>query len=326
MAKVLDKETDALSSSANEHARAWRVLNSLRDSTPECPISTDVLVQYFSAISHPPGHALLPLPLPDAQQDVFEPLHPYEVCHALRKTNTKAAAGPDGITPQLMVSTFSSGPAFEFLFNLLALSLVLTAVPLQWREATLFILYKGTGDPCDPNNYRAIALTSAFGKLFERVLLARLLRWFRRSRLWLLPQFGFRSACSCAQAIFLLRTLALDVLANRRGPLFVAFVDLRKAFPSVGRDTLFSRMMALGIPYLLVLAVRSFYGANVARLRVDNSLTRDFFVAVGVLEGSVLRYLTPPALFLPNSALVLLRLPVAHRIRQRPCRHLPVTR
>jgi hypothetical protein len=47
-------------------------------------------------------------------------------------------------------------------------------------------------------------------------------------------------------------------------------------------------MISLGIPSPLVYAVRSFYIANVARLRVDNCLTRDFFVAAGVLEGSVL--------------------------------------
>jgi hypothetical protein len=165
---------------------------------------------------------------------------------------------------------------------------VLGVVPLQWREAVLFALYKGAGDPVDANNYRAIALMSTFAKLYERVLLKRLLRWFRSSRLWLLPQFGFRAGSGCVHAIFLLRTLVLDIHNERRGPVFAAFVDLRKAFPSVGRDALFHRMLTLGIPYHLVLAVRSFYISNVARIRVDTSLTRDFFVAIGVLEGSVL--------------------------------------
>ncbi len=288
MKKVLEAETDVLSSRAGDHAGAWKVINNMREASPECPISTDALVEHFSALSHPPGQPLLPLPLPPGGAEQFEPLHPDELLEALRNTNTSSAAGPDGVTPLLMVSTFSRGVAFEFLFNFLALCLVLSVVPLEWREATLFVLYKGTGDPCDPNNYRGIALTSAFGKLYERILLGRLIRWFKNSRLVSLPQFGFRKACSCAQAVFLLRTLALDVLACRRGPLYVAFVDLRKAFPSVGRDALFRRMLALGIPYPLVLAVRSFYEANVARLRVDNCLTRDFFVAVGVLEGSVL--------------------------------------
>jgi hypothetical protein len=104
----------------------------------------------------------------------------------------------------------------------------------------------------------------------------------------LLPQFGFRAGSSCTHAIFLLRTLATDILHSTGKPVFVAYVDLRKAFPSLGRDALFHRMLALGIPYHLVAAVRSFYLANVARLRVDDTVTKDFFVAIGVLEGSVL--------------------------------------
>ncbi len=199
-----------------------------------------------------------------------------------------SAAGPDGVPPRMLRDTFSSGLAFEILFNILAMCLLLAVVPLQWREATLFALYKGLGDPCDPNNYRGIALTSVFGKLYERVLLHRLIRWLRTSRLWLLPQFGFRAGCSCLHAVFLLRTTILDIIASGNGPVFAAFVDLKKAFPSVGRDALFNRMLALGIPHYLVAAVRSFYIANVARLRIDNTLTKDFFVAIGVLEGSVL--------------------------------------
>ncbi len=291
MKKVVESETNKLSTRAADHAAAWRVISGLRDVSPECPIPTDKLVQHFSALSHPTGLPLLPTPLqptPASLTAAMEPLSPAEVIKAFQDTNTASAPGPDGIPPSLVTEAFFSGPGFEFIFNFLAMCLLLAVVPLHWREATFFVLYKGSGDPCDPNNYRAIALTSAFGKLFERILLGRLQQWFRSSRLWLLPQFGFRRASSCAQAIFLLRTLALDVITTRKAPVYVAFVDLRKAFPSVGRDALFKRMIDLGIPYPLVLAVRSFYVANVARLRVDNTLTKDFFVAAGVLEGSVL--------------------------------------
>jgi hypothetical protein len=71
----------------------------------------------------------------------------------------------------MLRDTFSSGPAFETLFNILTMCLLLAVVPLQCREATLFALYKGLGDPCDPNNYRGKVLTLAFGKLYERILL-----------------------------------------------------------------------------------------------------------------------------------------------------------
>jgi hypothetical protein len=289
MRRALDSEADKLQKDAEAHADAWRVLSKLKSSGTQCPITTDKLLTHFSALAKSPDTPLLPLPLDvNLSNDDFEPLEPAEVQDALRDVNQASAAGPDGITPRFLCSTFSAGIPFEFIFNLCAMCLLLAVVPLQWREATLFALYKGAGDPCDPNNYRAIALMSAFAKLYERILLKRLLRWFRSSRLWLLPQFGFRAGCSCVHAIFLLRTIILDIHNSRRLPVFAAFVDLKKAFPSVGRDALFQRMLVLGIPYRLVAAVRSFYISNVARLRVDNNVTRDFFVAIGVLEGSVL--------------------------------------
>ena len=135
---------------------------------------------------------------------------------------------------------------------------------------------------------RAIALTSIFAKLYERILLARLTTWLRSSRLWLLPQFGFRSGCSTLHAVFLLRTLVLDVLRVTKMPVHVAYVDLKKAFPSVDRDSLFRRLLDLGVPIGLVSAIQSFYVINSAKLRVDNNLSTAFIIALGVLEGSVL--------------------------------------
>jgi hypothetical protein len=53
---------------------------------------------------------------------------------------------------------------------------------------------------------------------------------------------------------------------SNRCPVYLVFVDVRKAFPSLGRDALFSRMLSLGVPYPLVMAIRAFYITNVARL------------------------------------------------------------
>ncbi len=288
MKKSLDAETQKLSVKASSHVDTWSVLSKLQSLGLQCPVPTDKLQAHFAKLSKTNDTPLLPKPLPQSTGNDYEPLDPQDVSNALRDVNQASAAGPDGVSPRMLCSTFASDVAFEFIFNLMAMCLLLAFVPQQWREATFFALYKGAGDLCDPSNYRGIALTLAFAKLYERILLHRLLRWLRSSRLWLLPQFGFRARCSCMHAVFLLRTTVLDVLRGGKGPVFAAFVDLRKAFPSVGRDALFDRMVQLGVPYYLVAAIRSFYVCNVARLRVDNTMTKDFFVAIGVLEGSVL--------------------------------------
>jgi hypothetical protein len=64
----------------------------------------------------------------------MEPLLPQELSAAIRETNVGAATGPDGITPRLLTSVFNSGVAFQFLFNLMAMCLlILAVVPTQWR-------------------------------------------------------------------------------------------------------------------------------------------------------------------------------------------------
>jgi hypothetical protein len=70
--------------------------------------------------------------------------------------------------------------------------------------------------------------------------------------------------------------------------LHAAFIDIKKAFPSVSRPILFERLIQLGVPWPLVWAIRSFYVCNRTRLRVGNFLSRFFVVTVGLLEGSIL--------------------------------------
>jgi hypothetical protein len=48
-------------------------------------------------------------------------------------------------------------------------------------------------------------LTDIVGKLFERVIFARALRWFNEHESAKLPQFGFRPNSSTQDAVFTLR-------------------------------------------------------------------------------------------------------------------------
>ena len=47
-------------------------------------------------------------------------------------------------------------------------------VPQDMRDATIVTLFKNKGDRSDCNNYRGISLLSIVGKVFARVVLARL--------------------------------------------------------------------------------------------------------------------------------------------------------
>ncbi len=277
------------------HVHSWKVINALRDGKTDLstPIATDKLVSHFQSVFGPPAIPPVPAPLPDAPvpphlTSLVQCITQAEFDNAVRDTNLSSAPGPDGLPPRLIVDALKFPPFRLFLFHFIVMCHRLEYVPVQWREAHVFILYKGKGNPLDPNSYRGISLTSIFAKIYERILLSRLQRWSYTTPIASLPQFGFRSGCSTVQAVFTLQTLVHEVVTVNKRPLFAAFVDLTKAFPSLNRDKMFTFLLAKGVPAPLVRAIRSFYIGNKAHLRIDNLLSTAINVTLGVLEGSVL--------------------------------------
>jgi hypothetical protein len=114
MRNALEAETKKLSTSADSHGDAWKVLSKLRGGPAQCPIPTEKLVQHFSSIAKPSEAPLLPRPLQpnptgDASSDNVEPLTPGELESALLRVNKSSAAGPDGLSPWWMCRTFCEG-------------------------------------------------------------------------------------------------------------------------------------------------------------------------------------------------------------------------
>jgi hypothetical protein len=88
--------------------------------------------------------------------------------------------------------------------------------------------------------------------------------------------------------LIIIDNLINNVCKRHRTPLHAAFIDLRKAFPSVARGPMFERLRDIGVPTPLILAIRSFYMINISRLRIGSYLSRPFLVSLGLLEGSIL--------------------------------------
>ena len=105
------------------------------------------------------------------------------------------------------------------------------------RDATIITLYKKKGDRIDCNNYRGISLLSIVGKVYARVVLNRL--QVLAERVYPEAQCGFRAGRSTVDMIFSVRQLQEKCREQRR-PLYLAFVDLTKAFDTVSRSGLFN--------------------------------------------------------------------------------------
>ena len=100
-------------------------------------------------------------------------------------------------------------------------------------------------------------------------------------------QCGFMSGRGTTDAIFIVRQLQEKHLAANK-PLYMAFVDLEKAFDRVPRDIIWWAMRKLGIDKWLLRLVQSMYKDVRSRVRVGDGYSEEFGVGVGVHQGSVL--------------------------------------
>ena len=153
------------------------------------------------------------------------------------------------------------------------------------RDASIVTLYKNKGDRSDCNSYRGISLLSIVGKIFARVALPRL--QVLASRVYPESQCGFRTRRSTIDMIFSLRLLQ-EKFREVNKPLYIAFVDLAKAFDMVSRSGLLKLLNKIGCPPKLLSFISSFHETTRCTVRFNGAQSEPFEVCSGVKQGCVL--------------------------------------
>ena len=152
------------------------------------------------------------------------------------------------------------------------------------RGAKIVTLYKNKGDRSDCNSYRGISLLSIVGKVFVRVILARL--QVLAARVYPESQCGFRAGRSTIDMIFSVRQLQEKCQENK--PLFLAFLDLTKAFDLVSRSGLFQLLKKIGCPPKLHSIIESFHTDMQSTVCFNGATSDPFPINSGVKQGCVL--------------------------------------
>jgi hypothetical protein len=156
--------------------------------------------------------------------------------------------------------------------------------PSQWTSSLIVPLPK-KGNLQLMTNYRGISLMSIAAKVYNRILLNRIR--LPIDSLLRKNQAGFRTGRSCIQQIHILRRI-MDGANIDATPLFITFIDFKKAFDSVDRDMMFAILRHYGIPEKIVNAIRVLYDHSTSRVYVDGQTSQPFDITTGVLQGDVL--------------------------------------
>ncbi|XP_062615832.1 uncharacterized protein LOC134277519 [Saccostrea cucullata] len=219
-----------------------------------------------------------------AMEELDAPPSIDELSKAINSLASGKAPGSDGIPPEV-IKAGKSSTLLHHLHKLLLQCWEEGTIPQDMRNASIITLYKNKGDRSDCNNYRGISLLSIVGKAFARVVLNRLRKL--AERVYPEAQCGFRAERSTIDMVFSLRQLQEKCREQRR-PLYIAFIDLTKAFDLVSRQGLFTLLHRIGCPPKLLRIISSFHEDMQGTVQYDGSSSDPFPIKSGVKQGCVL--------------------------------------
>ena len=176
-----------------------------------------------------------------------------ELSKAIDSLASGKAPGSDGIPPDLLKHCETT--LLHSLHVLLCQCWQEGAVPQDTRDAKIITLFMNKGERSDCNNYRGIFLLRVIGKGFAKVILIRLQKL--AERVYPESQCGFRAGGSTIDMVFSLRQL--QKCREKQMPLYIAFIDLTKAFHLVSRDGLFQILPKIVCPPKLQSVIESSY-------------------------------------------------------------------
>ena len=213
----------------------------------------EIFADYFSHVYNPKSADDSPsgpsrVTLDSASEEFIARLSVEQVDKAVRNLEFGKACGPDNLSAEhLMYAHPSLIIHMRLLFHMF---LVNAVVPEKFGEGFIipFPLVKDkSGNLNNVANYRGITLVPIISKVLEGVINALCLSCFETDD----HQFGFKKGKGCTDAIYLF-TATVDHFIEHGSSVFVAALDISKAFDKVDHTKLLASLGEAGIPSCVV--------------------------------------------------------------------------
>lgn len=154
-------------------------------------------------------------------------------------------------------------------------------IPVEWKTALIHPLHK-KGSKTDPNNYRGISLLDVTYKILSKVLLMR-------AEPQLDPQLGeyqggFRKGRSCIEQIFNLKNI-MAYQKSRKKMYVITFIDFKKAYDSIDRESLLSVLEELGLDKKTTNIIKATITNTFSKVKFMGELSDSFEIKTGVRQG-----------------------------------------
>ena len=213
------------------------------------------------------------------------PISVEEVTASIMKLKHGKSSGNDGILAEMIKA--GQGLLTDFLTEYFNKIFTNGYYPDMWSTAVIVPIHKkGNRDITD--NYRGVSLLSIVGKIYTSILNSRLYSWLEDNEKITESQAGFRQGYSATDHIFTLYSVTQKYLSRTGVKLYVAFVDLKKAFDSVKHKTLLAALHSTGVSNTFTNAIKAMYTRMASCVRANGELSEFFECPQGLRQGCVL--------------------------------------
>lgn len=202
-----------------------------------------------------------------------------KVMRKIRDRSSKSSRGIDGVSYKLISSL--SNDTLLTLFNACITNF---DAPQDWFTTILIGILKQGKNPADPESYRLIGLESCLLKVLTALIDLRIREWAERYDVLPDSQNGFREKYRTHNNSFTLRC-AIDRARADGKNFYVAYIDLKNAFPSTDIPTLWCKLYNAGISGPLFDWLRMLYARMSYVVRDSSEMTEGFVSLIGVLTG-----------------------------------------
>ena len=248
---------------------------------PEIPLFRFSAKGYLSELCHATCSE-------ESHSSFCSPFTPAEFLAAASNLFSSTATGPDKVAYPMLKHLPRSG--MDFLLQIFNLSWFSHSFPSIWKTSSIISIHN-MGKLLDcPASFRPISLTSCISKLFERIILSRLLFFLESNFILSSLQAGFCLRRSTLDEILYFSQSISDGFNKPRSNsrTILSSIDFFKAFDSVWHPALFHKLISAGLPSCFACWTQFLLSDRCASVVYQNHKHCSFQVRRGVPQGSVL--------------------------------------
>ena len=155
-----------------------------------------------------------------------------------------------------------------------------TKYPVSLAYSLLTLIPK-KGNLMLPKNWRGIQMMKTFACLYDRIITNRFKPWLN----FHIDQTAFQKGKSTLIHIFTLRIL-IDVARKLNVTVYIASVDIEKAFDHVPRSLLLKKLVKLGVGKVMLFALKQLYMCSLCVIKFQGEFSDSFRMYRGVRQGA----------------------------------------